>query len=390
MGVYFSEVLINYAVGNTFLLYCFIIISTFILGCLSQPYKYQNTNNIKRSYFIASFLVLWFFSAFCNSGEDRVPYEKIFNEVTFASLGDLWQEPGFELLNLFVKLFTSNPKAMLAIISTFTLLMVYSTLFYLRKNIHIGYAILSYTTLIYFQSFSLMRINLAGAMIFYATRYLIEKKFIKYFIWIILASTIHYSGIIMFLPFLAYLLLLKVKVNYGFIVKKIVLIYILIAIIVLVIMSSNILSKINILDRYASYFENIKFTGIGILQIFYFLPVCIILNFIKKQCKDQNLNCIFVSFTYSAFFIGILSYIITMIGRAYVFFLPVYLFMIPYSIVNRKRMQNIVFNKFQLNSFFCLGGVTLYLLIRFLFYMGQYAYLDGISIYQFHFFRGSI
>lgn len=383
---YFNEILISSAIRNTFILYLAIILSTFVLGSMAQPLKYQNTLYIKKFYFTSSFLILWFFSAFCNCGVDRIAYKKIFDEVTISSILDPWQEPGFEIINLIIKIFTSNSKIAFMIISSTSIILIFSTIYYLRKHIHIGCAILAYTTLIYFQGFSLLRINLAGAIIFFATKYLINRNFIKYFLSIVFATSIHYSSIILVIPFIAYLFIYKIKISNGKKAQYLIYIEFLLLIIVAIIVFSNYIKNISFLDRYNPYFESIAFNGFGFLQFLFFLPLCFVLHFILKYYKDKKVTSIFVSFTYSAFFVGLLSYIMPMIGRAYVYFLPVYMFMIPYAVSRRRKLVAIKFNQLYMNNFIYYSCIIFYFMMRFCIYIGQYAFLDGISIYQFSFY----
>ena len=67
-----------------------------------------------------------------------------------------------------------------------------------NKSLNILFVIL-FIGFLFFQTLSIMRFMLAGAILFYATRYIIERKPFKYFLGVLFAMVFHLSAIV-FLP----------------------------------------------------------------------------------------------------------------------------------------------------------------------------------------------
>ncbi len=67
-----------------------------------------------------------------------------------------------------------------------------------NQSLNILFVIL-YMGFLFFQTLSIMRFTLAGAILFYTTRYIVEGKLIKYFFGVLFAMVFHLSAIV-FLP----------------------------------------------------------------------------------------------------------------------------------------------------------------------------------------------
>ena len=87
----------------------------------------------------------------------------------------------------------------------------YATLYFLFDGlkryigeINIYISLLAYVCIYFLPSFNLLRISLAASLVFYNFHFLLERKYIHFIIIILLTSLIHYSTIVMFLPFLFY------------------------------------------------------------------------------------------------------------------------------------------------------------------------------------------
>lgn len=347
-------------------------------GSVVSRRKEQAIYNIQKLCFLCSFLVLWFFSAFANCGADRKTYGWIFEEVNIEQLFDGWQEPGFILFNLLFRVLGDNPRIIYVAISTVTLVLVYMTLYRVKEEISIGFAVLGYVTLYYVQSLSLMRIYMAAAILFWGVPYLLKQNYIKYGIVILGATMIHYSALAMFLPwiFLCFLKHRRYKMNlhiaavfacFGIVFAGLV-------------MFAPILGNITIFSRFQRYLEGISFNGIGVMQFIYYIPICILVALVYNKCSE-NYRKIFIAFTYSAFFIGVLSYLIPMLGRMSALFHIIYLFIIPYILKILKENLQCRGRKGAIVYYIICLSVVGYYYLRFLIYIGEYAFLDSVVPY---------
>lgn len=386
--------LINHEYSLKSILFYIVIISMAILfSFLSQwsGFKEEQGNNIKileeRNkknlkyiqivFFWFAFLVLWFTSAFANCGTDREAYALIFENVSWIDLISGWQEPGFILFNMFFRVLGSNPRIIYVAISTATLGLLFLTWYKLRKDIIIVYGVLAYTTLSFVQSFSLMRIYLASAILFSGIEYLRRRKYGIYIIIIGIATLFHYSSLLILIPYVILLLLENHK--YKQYVHIICVIMGLCLIFLAVFFASPLFRSIPIFARFQSYIENISFSGIGLMQFIYNLPICGLAFWGYKYEPNVEDKRIIVAYTSSAFLLSMLSYGVPVLGRALSLFTVLYLFVVPRCMALLKQ------HLYGTNR--CLYTIIkilcfIYFIMRFLIYIGEYYELDGIIPYM--------
>lgn len=326
-----------------------------------------------------SFLVLWFVSAFANCGADRASYGTIFSNVSLADLLSGWQEPGFIVFNMVFRIFGDDPRIIYIAISTLTLFLFYRTWYVFKTDISIGYAVLAYGTLFFVQSLSLMRIYLASAILFCGISFLKTRRYVSCSLLILLATLIHYSSLVMFLPLVIVILLENHK--YMQYVHVIAVVIGLFGIGAILIIGSPILQNITIFARFQRYLENVSFSSIGVMQFIYNIPICVLI-FLTVRYIDVKEKRIMIAYAGSAFLLSILSYGIQVLGRTLSLFSILYMFIIPECMKclkthlgREKRTKKIVYI---LISFLCF----LYFILRFMIYLGEYQELDAIIPYK--------
>ncbi len=137
-------------------------------------------------------------------GIDFLSYWDMFLSVDYTNT-----EFGFKCLIWIMKWLGLGPQAMYLITSVFVIVPVfYAIKFYTNDHIVIAFFIFLASG-VYFESFNLIRQYLAIALFFYASRFIIERRFIRYLTFILIAALFHRSAIIL-LPFYW---LLNVKLN---------------------------------------------------------------------------------------------------------------------------------------------------------------------------------
>ena len=382
----FAELMTNrYHASHIFIYICIIGASVFfaflsqldlckLKGIKGTKRQKQIECYFQRSCLFMSFFILWFFSAFADCGADRPAYRNIFLESTVVSIFDGWQEPGFVIFNLVFRLLGDNSQIILIAISTVTLGLIYCTLYELRNEINIGYAVLIYGALFYVQSLSLMRMYMAAAMLFWGIRYLKREEYVKYGLVILVTTMIHYSSLIIVLPII--LIYFFYTQKYNFSTHLLVISTGMCAAFLVLSICAPLLSSISVFARFQRYLENVSFGGIGVAQVIYNLPMCLLILAAFDKIK-ADYRRIFCSYMACHFFIAMLSYVITILGRAVSLFSVLYLFILPYCIqiidqkIKRKRYK-ILFH-------LCIIG---FLMFRFLNYIGEYAFIDMVIPYK--------
>lgn len=378
----FMQILQNNYYRNSVMLYVGIIASSTLFAYLSQR-KLENvdlrrTSNqiimktIQKVFFVLSFLILWFFSAFSSCGADKTSYKIIFQNVSFQTIFDGWQEPGFNLFNLVFRVFGDNPRIIYVAMTTVTLLLVYSTLDMLKDEINVAFSVLAYGTLFYVQSLSLMRIYLASAILFWGIRFLKKNEYFKYGIVIAVAISIHYSCCIMLFPWI--ILYMMYHHRYKQVVHIVVIICMMGAGIVVLKGLAPIMGSVPMFARFQQYFQNMQSGGFGVMQFVYFMPIILLVLCVFPKLND-NYKRIFFTFTSSAFFVGVMSYVITILGRAFVLFSILYLFIVPYGLKYLKEEIN------RWKYYFVCVATIVYYVFRFMIYISEYYKLDQIIPY---------
>ena len=208
----FSVVYSNF----TIILYYVIVLLSFICGYYIQYSYSQETKLIlynKRFFlhfhvnlFVLLFFLVSFISGVREIGNDYVNYIDIFERSNSLDRFFIGVEPGFIIYNGIIRFFTSNYYVFFLITSFLTVALFYISIVRYSEYVELSLAFGAYACVFYFQSFSLVRIYLASAILFYGTKYLFNQQNVKFFLIIVFAITIHTSSIFILLTFILYLL----------------------------------------------------------------------------------------------------------------------------------------------------------------------------------------
>lgn len=215
---------------------------------------------------------------------------------------------------------------------------------------------------------------MAAAMLFWGIRYLKREEYVKYGLVILVTTMIHYSSLIIVLPII--LIYFFYTQKYNFSTHLLVISTGMCAAFLVLSICAPLLSSISVFARFQRYLENVSFGGIGVAQVVYNLPMCLLILAAFDKIK-ADYRRIFCSYMACHFFIAMLSYVITILGRAVSLFSVLYLFILPYCIqiidgkIKRKRYK-ILFH-------LCIIG---FLMFRFLNYIGEYAFIDMVIPYK--------
>ena len=325
----------------------------------------------KKMIFI-SFLILWQLLAFSKCGTDYQSYNQAYLDALNLKhmILDLGFEPGFALFNFFLRCFNFNVIFYNIIISFLFLSLIYYSLYRMRKYINFGFGIFVFSCMFLIQFQNLKRIYLASAICLLAISYLIENKNKIYSLLILLASSFHFSAIIMFFPIIIKKLSAERIEKKKF--KRIVFIFITILTSVVFLRYCNLVQ----FGKYERYLGEMDF-NFGFAQILYHLPLFFILLKVNPKYKSLNVYEIFKLLVIESFLIGMTSYVFTIIGRMSIYFIFPYIFLsravefCDYRYINKSdgiKIFRII--------------IYIYILLRFLIYFAGYYSLDSIAPYE--------
>lgn len=306
------------------------------------------------------FAILLFFLGFRHRsvGIDTIVYTStIENVVSLPQLfNDSTTEPLYKLFQYVLHLTFNNGAIGIFIYSFFTIYFIYCGLKKNERNISLFICLITYFCLYYFQSFNLLRLSLAASAIFYNFNCLLEEKYKRFTLVIILVSFLHYSTLVMFLPFGLYIIYKKHR--------KIALICISLLLIAIIFASTSLGDYLAIINRYSGYIDSNESGGhIGIMLFLDYFP-CIIICFYIIRKKIRNVWAdLMICFTSSAITIRLMAYFISIAGRLHTHFMPLTMILLPYWIFYLKRNNSpfykpmvslcILWSFFRLHIYFC-------------------------------------
>lgn len=306
------------------LLFLFILITGLYL-CL-----YKNTNKNRILFLILNGILLVLISSLrYDIGYDYRFYKTMFYEISKTPVLNYKKELGFIILNKIIFLLGGNYTTFLFIVNSFMTFVVMRFIYKYSDNICIS--VFLYVTLQMFaHSMNLLRQSIAAVFFLIAFKYLIERKFLNYFL-IIFAGSLFHISILILIPFY-YLLAIDIKPkNIIFMFTVVLFIYI---------SFDNIFYIVSkyILKNYNHYTTSIYWQPNSIKYLI-FPTLYIISSLIFKKYSNQNdlKTTILIN---SAFYFFCISLFITkhfIIERFSIYFCFTSIILIP-EIINKNRI----------------------------------------------------
>lgn len=230
--------------------------------------------------FLFMFLIMWFLFGWNTDNADYDNYQRIYDSISQYG-GYSGVEIGFEFVCRMGATLGLSYNGFLMIYSFIGLSLIAST----ARKYSTNHAIMFILYFIYPFLVDIVQIRnfMAMALVIFATRYLVtneNKDYLKYIIFVLLASTFHYSA-------LFYMLFLLVKIKSY---KK--LIYVTLAMVIIGLFARSlfpsIVGRFLSMERYGSYFsDGTSFYRI-ILFFIYFCVSATLTYYVYKRIKSDN------------------------------------------------------------------------------------------------------
>lgn len=339
---------------DTMILYVSVISLSSLFAFASQIVFIDNKNlssRIQKIFFILSFLTAWLFFAFAGMSNDYEEYKYIYNIVDWTNFYRIWIEPGYALVNLFIKTFDFSDIQAIIIIKTLIISLVYISIYKYKKIIPLGLAVMGYLCTYYLDAYCMLRIHLAASILFYALcDYVIERKPLKLCILVIVVATIHYSALFVILPIVISYIFCR-KNNKISLYKYFVLIFILIIILQFYNSIFNILvSYIPVFYKYGQKYNLITKNGTGLYHFIYHLPWLLVFyqsryRIIKCVGHYGDVMVLGLLLAPFSFFFASLGYKIEVVSRVFVYFMYLWIVVLPVfcSIrINQKTKDSVI------------------------------------------------
>jgi hypothetical protein len=239
-------------------------------------------------------------------GIDYSSYWLIFNTIENSHT-----EPGFRILNIFLKIFFGPQSIFLFTSLVFILLVNKSINFFLDRYQTIALFLLLFSGFL-IESFNILRQYFAIAIFFYSVRFIYAEQRKKYFFSVLIAASIHVSAILL-LPFYW---ILKVKYNR----------YFLFLCIALSLCFSYIFPLKLILERipyYGNYLSLYRLSNpagdLGVGFISQFFIVCVLIYYYEYLITDTKRRISFNCFVFYIVFMSLFKDYMVFLRFAYYF-----------------------------------------------------------------------
>lgn len=359
---------------ETIWIYVGTVIAAYIFAALYNNYKFTK-GSLKRIYIAISFISLWSVIAFSACGTDYAAYKRIFDSSTSLSYWKVARvEKGYILINSFFKALGFDYKLFHMIWAFIMILLVYKAILFYKDTIDVGIAVLAFGALYCFQSMNLMRLYIAMAFTIYSYKNYMSGRRTRFLIDIIIAFFIHRSSICLLIPYAFSIIFPSKKSVWIKVAGSAILIG------AFYVFRGFLFSSLMLFDNSYSLTEN---TDFGIANFIYHIPIGILLFYFYKQNigKKDVFQKYFIMFLCS-FIIGTISYFVTMLGRMFVYFAPIYI-LFPACVLNRNEID--VSNRpsyvIRINIVWFLRLMYLAFIIFRAFMMTEFFYSDQIMPY---------
>lgn len=284
-------------------------------GCI-QVYKLNNkTYFYKKWCNLFAFLLLmlmWILTAFraSNIGNDTNNYINYFENINDTGIINQYQiEYGFQLLCLFVGVFTKNPQVFLIVCATICYVGVGFYAYRYSKNILVSLILIF--TFCFSIFINTLRQDIAMVICLYAYQAIKDKKNLKALIFIVFAITFHKSAAIYLLLLFYKVFSVKIKVNIA------------LSIILVAISISGVLdSFLSITNLYSGYVQS-QYAGTGWIAVAYYVLQSLFFYWFIYRAYNKNLkgkkvvlvNCVL------CLFLNLLGFSVNLFTRAAQYFL---------------------------------------------------------------------
>lgn len=244
-----------------------------------------------KTFLFISFFELFFISGFrnWNIGNDTLPYVNTF-VATFSSfdLSNFYMEKGYLLFNKVLSLFTENPQSILVVTSFCILSAIFCFIYKYSKFVFLSTLI--FVILEFSGTLNIVRQEMSLIIILLGFVFVIERKFLYFLIFCILAATFHKVAILALVLYFIYPFNVKMKNIFIILIS---------AMFIFIFIAPIIEEVISVTGRYQSYLENrlmgeeLKVASIvRTLMNFLIFLFCFVSYFFVHKQKESNKNFI--------------------------------------------------------------------------------------------------
>lgn len=357
---------------TTIYLYFAVVIITFFFGYIIEKGRRSNgyLSLQTKPFFIILGLGLSFFLGLRGetTGIDTIVYRNSFDKALEPNaFSDETTEPGYQLVLKCLHVVLPSSEWAILLFSILTIALLFSTIWKFRDSINVFIAVSLYVSIFYFQALNLLRIYLAVSFLICGFHSIVEGRYGKYCIFVLIAATFHYSSLIM-LVLLSFLILYR-RVPIVALLAAVLAVFAIISL-------AAFFGDYIMIARYAEYAEGNDVTGgVGFMLIFEYLPSAFFIYYAFRHKIKGIWVDMLVSYSIIGLLVKFASYYVSIAGRLGIHFVPLYIIIIPFFANHIKTHNRKIYP-------FVMSFLLLYALIRFHLYLKGYLATDGIMPYR--------
>ncbi len=277
-------------------------------------------------------------------GTDYFSYVRYFERIESGLSSPA--EPGFNIISSIVSTLNMNSQVVFLVFSILTMFFIYKGVKYYADDKYF-YKPVFYIIFIIFTfipSLNGMRQALAAAIVLYASRFIIEKKFFRYIVWIFIAIGFHFSSII----FIAFYFVINRKyktvilLSILFITFVIARLGLINTILEYILANYKFLDVGGYIDNYLKSSYNQREIQFGIVFYINFL-VLVLFIFLQDRIRKDSKDTLVFNMFFLYVFSGVLSMGAPMLSRlTYYFSIYMAIYIPKFTTIFNKKSQKTI------------------------------------------------
>lgn len=317
-----------------------LFLSIFIIAFMLS-YQIQRKGKFYKLWFLATFALIAFFITFSDMGTDKEGYESMFSTYsTFAKCAMGEHELGYQYLNAFLNVFTTNSLYGVALIRFLQIAISFYAIYRMRNTCSVMFMIIAYLSFFYLTSFITLRMSLALGIVMLAYTYLYEEKTVPTLALSLLACSMHRSAYIFLITLILYFLIQKTSLKkHPFKLSIAIVSVFLLVSTILFQYFADVFTLYAIGEgRYDMYFNEMKEASYGFGIMLIITPLAFVIYKYKNGIIAGNNNWLFLNLIYSS--MAIVCYLaafqISILVRMKLFLYMPFLFFLPYFVIDKS------------------------------------------------------
>ncbi len=321
-------------------LYTVIVLYSIITGLYLSYYqikciKKEHPAKLGKRLIIVSFPLLLVL-VLNDSCTDFYSYVRIFNMSSFESLYTTDAEIGWTALNALLKLITADGVIAINILRGLTFTLFGLAIYKMQRFVDVGWSWIAFVCMGYFNILSMVAFMMAVAFVLLACTNLIVKKYKPMLFELALGVLMHYTAVIPVAMFILFF------VCYGYSYTRKLFVAIAVGGAIIIAMLSRyifvvVANTIPFLNKYLGY-GLYSSSGTGLRQFAYYFPIFVCLYFAARNSKNRVMTFSSI-IALVGFTVGICSYSINNLKRAYLYFIFLFIAFFPALILNQETYK---------------------------------------------------